>query len=425
MIWTAIAALALLAAINRHIGRTFLYPPAMFAATWAAFLTLLWSAGDRFFPVSNATLLLFLTGAIAVSVGGMLTLYWNHLSPRSRVAPASEASAVAGRRLTWLLIALALALPVFARYIRELVIGARGTFWVALREQMVLSYEEQGRFHVLDNLVYLAAIAAMVACWEEDGSRKGRIRMYAAVVLALTYQVATAGRGGAVALLITLFAIRWLKRGKPSWTAIVVSTALVLVLFFSLAWFLRKGDIVAKDTVMDNAGALYDGFLLYAVGPIVAFDQATQHPGTVAPTQSLSRPFLEIANKFGARYDVPSIHAEFVMVGRIGNTNAYSMYFSYVPDFGVAGSFVLLVVIGMLTTWVFLQANRWRPVAVMLFGYFAASIALSPYAEYFYVALNFIAKIALVSFLLYFRPRRVPHALRPAAGTPLPLRGYP
>jgi oligosaccharide repeat unit polymerase len=401
-------ALAALTGLNWYLGKTFLYPPATFAGAWLFYLSLYAVAGNRFLPISERSLLFFLAGAVMMTLGGFLASFGYHLFGRADVKPRAPQRSAMGWPLSALVVLLVAAFPFYVRYVLDLVAsGPSGDFWFILRNQMISSYEGDAanQFHGIDNLVTLAAIVAMIACWEEDGSAKCRIRMYASALVGVLYQLGIASRSGAVSLLLALFAIRWLKKGKPSRVAIVAFVSTMLIVVFAMAWLLQKGDIDKKEAFVDNIGGLYDSFLLYAAGPPVAFDKMISDPTGVPPTLSVSQPLLLFANKFGARFETPPSVPEFTTIGRIGNQNAYTMYFSYVPEFGFAGALLLMVVLGAATTVVFISARHGNGTAAVLCGFFFASAILSAFAEYYLLALNFIVKIALLTWLLYLWER--------------------
>ncbi len=89
---TVVAFLALTLA-NRVIGRSMLYPPAVFTAAWTGYLSWLALLGDRFFPLSAETLGIFLAGAVALSLGGLATSLLKRqgrpVSPRPVGRPSS------------------------------------------------------------------------------------------------------------------------------------------------------------------------------------------------------------------------------------------------------------------------------------------------------------------------------------------------
>src|SRR5437667_182965 len=73
----AAAALAGLATGCWGIRRSFLYPPTVFAVVWAAALCWLWLAGDAYWTISDATRLIYVSGAFSFAAGGLVaSLVW-------------------------------------------------------------------------------------------------------------------------------------------------------------------------------------------------------------------------------------------------------------------------------------------------------------------------------------------------------------
>ena len=71
---TAALLLAVLAALNRRIAGSWLYPPAFFTAYWSVLLIALYASGDMFYPISLATVVLLFVGKLAFSLGGLVVL---------------------------------------------------------------------------------------------------------------------------------------------------------------------------------------------------------------------------------------------------------------------------------------------------------------------------------------------------------------
>ena len=75
MALTAALLLAVLAAINRRIAGSWLYPPALLSAYWSVLLFALYASGDMFYPISLATVMLLFVGKLAFSLGGLVVLF--------------------------------------------------------------------------------------------------------------------------------------------------------------------------------------------------------------------------------------------------------------------------------------------------------------------------------------------------------------
>lgn len=84
----ALASLAL-TAWNLQIGRSLLYPPALFCAAWAGYMAATFLAGDTFLPVSADTSLPSPAGVIATRAGSAAVL----LPAAARTAPPVDQTA--------------------------------------------------------------------------------------------------------------------------------------------------------------------------------------------------------------------------------------------------------------------------------------------------------------------------------------------
>ena len=81
--------------------------------------------------------------------------------------------------------------------------------------------------------------------------------------------------------------------------------------------------------------------------------------------------------------------------------NIYTIYFSYFPQFGTAGSLGMMFLLGAGVTFAYLKALTGGPQAIMIFGILFYAVPLSGYAEYYFMNLNFLGKMVLLSFVCY------------------------
>jgi oligosaccharide repeat unit polymerase len=190
----------------------------------------------------------------------------------------------------------------------------------------------------------------------------------------------------------------------------------VFVLIFSgLGILVRKGEARPEASLTENVPALVDGFLWYSLGGIVAFDTVLHEPTRVPPTQSVFRPILVAGSKLGLRHSVPQLHAEYVPIGPGKDMNIYTMYFSYVPEFGVAGTMLVMFVLGAAITAVYWWARKGNTIATLMFSVLFAGIVLSAFAENLVSTMNFTAKLLIFAWALYA------WAGRPTASRPSPI----
>ena len=128
--------------------------------------------------------------------------------------------------------------------------GQNDTFWVALRGALIEeSTEAISGFSVMDNVVVLADLTVILAWYHRDTERW---RAWAAFAFFIVYNVLTAGRAGFVFILLCLFTIEILKRGKVPWRAVVVFALVFAITFFGLAVLVRKAGANPDASFSEN-----------------------------------------------------------------------------------------------------------------------------------------------------------------------------
>jgi oligosaccharide repeat unit polymerase len=393
----AIACLALFAGISLYIERSLVYPPFAMAGCWAVFLGLHAVSRSLMFPIHEETLFFFVVGALAFCVGGLLIHFFCH----PRHGTAQYDSARVKTVLSVLLIILCIAFPFYVRFITDLVVDvASGNWWGVLKQQLI---EEHTRalsgFSLMDNMVVLADITVLIA-WYHRGTEKWRAGL--AFAFFLIYNLPTAARAGFVFVLLSLFTIEVLRQRKIPWRPLIALGLVCVIAFFGIAILVGSAGASASQSLSENAPALVEGFQIYAVGSLVAFDNLYEHPSAIPPTQDIGRNFKILANKIGFRTEIPDLNAEFSPVGTYGtNTNAYTIYFTYFPQLGTLGSVAMMLLLGAVVTWAYLKAVGGGPQAVILFSTLFYGIPLSGFAEYYFNNLNFLAKLFLATCLCY------------------------
>lgn len=408
---------------NRLWGGSWLYPPAVFTALWCGLLAglagvyFLEPAGLHFFPLSIGGLALYGAGGLAFSMGG---LFARGMAGRA-TSEARDARRRAFARLVLdvCLLLLAAGLPLYLRRLQSLAsVTGIENFFYAVRVYMVhYSSDDLSRsVSLLDNLLPLANFVALALQIENDGSWKRRLRFLAGFGLAMAYGVATGSRAGILPVLVGSVAIA-LYRGRRLRPSIIAAGAMTFVaVFVSIALALR-----GPSSLEELPGAALEkelrGLSVYALGGLVAFDQTLQHPGLVDPAHhSISRIFLQALNKVGGRFELPSLHAEYVYVTSEEDvTNVYTCYFPYYGDFGWYGILLIPMLVGWALSWAYYFARAGEPVALLLSGLFVSPILMSGFAELFFYGLNLFAKALLFALVLYHLPI--------GARRPAPARG--
>ena len=398
----AITCLLLFAGISRCLERSLLYPPFAMAGCWALLL-FLHACSGLLLPLHEETLCFYVAGAVAFCLGGFVVHFFY---PPGRASVAYDRSRVRNI-LTIFLLILTVGFPSYLSFITGLVgdwgsgsLWASGGFWVILRQRLIEEQAEAlGGFSGMDNLVVIADVTALIAWYHRDTEKW---RAGAAFAFFLAYNLLTAGRAGFVSILLALFAIEVIRRRRVPWRPMVALALVFVVAFFGLALLVGKAGANTNDSLSESAPVLIDGLELYAVGSLVAFDHLYLHPGTIPPTQNIDRNFRILAGKFGFRSEVPYLHADFRTVGAAGiGTNTYTIYFTYFPQLGTAGSLAMMLLLGVMVTGAYCRAAGGEPQAVILFATLFYGIPLSGYSENYFLNLNFLTKMALVLACCY------------------------
>lgn len=386
-----------MAAVNYCIGRRVFYPPVIFSLVWAADLMLISLAGTFFYPISGKTLAIVLFGCSAFSLGGALAF----LMP-IKPTPAIYDSRASSRILNCLLGITVIGLPIVYRWATGFVGGTELSAIWAIRNAMVAmgnSGDIESSFHL--NLITLSLAVATLACYEDGRKRKILALLTGTLMILLTgsrYSIAT--------LMFSVFFLDWLRRGRIRWRLIITSMVAFVVFFGVLAVYLGHGDTSTNASPAENITPALRLIASYAGGGLAAFDRVVRDPGIVPHTWQIDRAVLLVLNKFGAKFDVPVIHAEYVAIGENGLvTNVYTMYFAYY-DWGPAGMMLLTGFVGFFTTWLFRHALNGHRIAAILCSYFVAECVLSIFNENFFLGLNYIVRLTAISWLVYSLPIR-------------------
>ena len=170
---TAALLLAVLAALNRRIAGSWLYPPAFFTAYWSVLLIALYASGDMFYPISLATVVLLFVGKLAFSLGGLVVLITLSRSSWSLLPDPDPRRKLAVRVfLDCGILLLLAALPFYWALVQN---ASKKSgmidFWVGVRCQAseVTDGKEFGEF---DYIMAFSNVLTLIALNEFDGKRQ-------------------------------------------------------------------------------------------------------------------------------------------------------------------------------------------------------------------------------------------------------------
>jgi oligosaccharide repeat unit polymerase len=396
MLLITIFVISLIAVLNYRFGIRFLYPPVVFCSVWAADLAVVWLCNGLFYPISYRTLMIFLVGCVAFSFGALLaTLTFKRIKNRSYDIKASN------RMLNALLLIVLVAVPLIYHWISSIAADFPGTnFFVSAYTAMNVVFDAGEQSVFIINLISLSSVVALVCVCERDKHGK---RAILAIALAIFILTMTGTRSGLVIMIFAAICIEWMRSGKLQLKFLMPIAVVLLVVVSGLAIFIHKGDATESASLTDNLVPVVQGLAVYAAGGPPAFSQVVEKPTTIEHNWRVSTFFLAWANRFGAHYKIPPIHAEYVTVGPDQLYNVYSMYFAYL-DWGYAGMASLVGLVGFTVTMTYFRALTGNRFALLLYGYFFAGMVLSPYAEYFFLGLSSILKLFEIYWIIFRLP---------------------
>src|SRR5713101_8222167 len=300
MLFLTISALSALALVNYRIGgKALFYPPVVLCSVWAADLVLVWLAGDFFYPLSPETLVIFLCGCLVFSLGSWLVFLWPQGNP-AKIHPLPKSS---NWILNLLVLVIVVAVPFCYRWITGFSSEYSSNLLLAARAALLDPASEVGTGPIVfSNLASLSMMVAMIVFYEYE---RGKKRSWIAIVSALTLNLLTGGRSGIVALVSALVCIDWTRTRRIRWKLLVAMFLIFVISFSVIAIYGLKGEARPDAPLSENIVPVVQGFVLYAAGGLIAFDQVMREPDIIPHNWNINRFFLQTMNKLGARFEVP------------------------------------------------------------------------------------------------------------------------
>jgi len=403
MLLLTVLILSLLAVVNYRIGnRKLLYPPVVFCSIWAADLVLVLLAGEFFYAISAKTLAILTLGCLCFSFGSLIACLLPLANPHeTRNLNASN------RIINCLLFLMFCSLPLVYHWISSIAESfSASNFFLSAYRALNAAYEYGEQSIIVGNLITLAPTVAMICICERVEHGKRALFSY---FLAFGITAMTGGRGAMVTMILGLISIEWMRTRKLSLKIIAPALTALLIGVCALAILVHKGEATEEMSISENIKPVAEGLVTYAAGGIPAFSQVVEQPAVIAHNWQIYNPALLILNHLGAHFDVPGTHAEFLAIGPNGSTtNVYTIYFAYI-DFGWPVVMLFICGIGFVVGIVYMHALSGHKIATVLYSYLFTSMLLSPFADFFFMGLNYSSKLIAVSWIVYALPVRWLH----------------
>ena len=385
--------------------RSAIAPSSLLTIVWLFGIVGLLLSGETFYLISVETLFIYFFGAFCFSIGDRLgQLFALGFKAQTRLNQQRGGDFKDERFVVYVLIlaALIVSLP---SYMRSVVEGS-GLDAGATLAQVRYANVEQGigdrSFSLLRNFQLIAGFLAAAIYCERYSTPLRQGVLVISIIVAIVYGTAHGTKMSAVALFLILFFIRGILVGSVDWRATLLSAGLA-VLAFSAGLFLINLSYTYdyEDIGFEVFSDIFALMQNYALGGLVAFDNIVEDSDVIESVHGLTRPFLELANALGASFDIPSIHAQFLSISPVQDTNTYTIYFTYYKDVGLLLAGALMLILGFFLGWNFIKAKAGNLIHIQLFAIFSVAIIFSVQSEKFVSGLSGHLKAIIFFFTIY------------------------
>ena len=396
--------------LNYCVHRSVLYPPFIFCSMWLFDLVVLRSGIIEVDPVHNNTLAIVAAGAASFSAGGLLARLTPRKLFRIDLFPSeSKERPIFFRNL--ILIILLCGLPILIHETLRLgQLGGGSGFNLLAQARVALNEAAdngESQSFVMNWFTWIAILSSMLLATE-----KRDLRFWTVAVIALIGCIVSTGRTNLLLLIAGLSAIHLLQTNRESlFNAMRLlrwPIALFVMLYIALI-FTNKNTEEMSGGIADIA--LYFVFS-YIAGPLAAFDRVVQHPADFMRTTSHTFQFpLHLAAALHlTSFTAPPKLDSFVFVPF--PTNVYTVFKFYFLELGIAGTVLVLFLIGLFHSLLYLKAKEGGRMSLYLFGVFIYSVLMVIFDDNYY---NIGEHLRVIAFgLFYFRIGSIPFRLFPA-----------
>ena len=346
----------LLLLINR-VEKSFLFPPFIFNGIWfiVLFVYILVKIADpqEMDTLRSNTLLFIGFANISFTAGGLYLLINYRKKPVKNTYSPSKVPAILGDTIL-LISVLTLILLFFKARNMASEIEAQN-FFIALRHQLTnlrLDYGILGYFLVFG---LFASLYRFMTFDNLSGiSLKNKFKLITSFIISIGFLILSTGRTYFFFYFITLFIIIYFK-GELKRKYIRIFFFMFFFLFILVGIVLSKGGSLTYS-LSENISSSITHILAYLNGPLLAFDRFLNSDFTHTYGENTFRFFFALLYKLNIISREPvDIVKEYLFVPY--PTNVYTVFYTYVMDFGRLGTIFLIFLFGMLNSWLFYKSK--------------------------------------------------------------------
>jgi len=344
---------------NYSLNNELFYPPALFTLLWsfilAACVIFTWVHPGDVYLIDASSLVVFLTGEILFTAGGLLAL-----NRTSKAAPVRHKPIIRYSLDKYLFAVLLAVLPYYLYKINSIINASSikdGSIFIILRYELSIEQVDIGPVKYI-NSVALFAFGVLLYRFgftgQQSFSLKEKIYKYTFYALVFTYAVLSSGRTYLLFLLCMYVGSKAIQQ-RIRFYHYLAMLVLVLVVFAAFATLLNKGGN-ADLSFAENIASIAETIVVYLLGGVYAFNSVMQAGFTLDYGENTFRFFIALFNSAGLTGVKPK---ELVMdfVNTPVWSNVYAVYYPYIKDFWYFGLLFMLL-FGFVHTWLYCKAKQ-------------------------------------------------------------------
>lgn|GEM_PF-4319676 len=388
----------------------YLHPAVVWSAMWGISLLVLAAVQEMYtIIVTSAALCMFLYGTVFLVLGSYLAqkvlnrYEWNVLTESQLNLKRLDII------ITALVVIIIIGFPFFYDTVVQWAQSQGEEFQMSdpdafakIRNGFLASETENAQnLSFAYNLEPISIIVALMAMVHTSGHWWRGARAIVALATTLGYNFLTGGRSGAMFILVSAMYMKLITSKKIPIKFIAIMLAIMFFFFAAIDIVLQKGTTDRDKTLAENLPSIVRSFSDYYISGLLAFSDYFEHPERFEPNWHIDFIFRNALIKLGFDLPVVSQHQQFINISERGDTNVYTIYYCYYPDYGWIGTAILMTLDGVVLTWLFVNARKGSCFSLVLLSFLMRGVVFSVYTESFWRNLNFLGKTAVLAIIVY------------------------
>jgi oligosaccharide repeat unit polymerase len=373
----------LLVISNYRVHHSVLYPPFIFCSMWLLDLVVVRSGLVDLDPVHGNTLAIVAAGAVAFSVGGLLANFAPRGMLQMHLFPSRPGWTPELLRKT-VMIVLLCGLPLMLYHTWQL--GRSQGSGLNILMQARLAIVEEVRDEQPSVAIVLASTFTSIATLASllMATEKRDRTFWVVTAVAFIGCILGTGRVELLGLISGLSTILLLRKREESFVTALRFLRWPIALFVTLYIGLIFTNKYTETMTGGVTGIASVIVLSYIACPLAAFDRVVQQPADfmMASSHTFKFPLRIAAALHLTNYTSPPLLDSFVLVPF--PTNVYTVFKYYFLELGLAGTLLILFIIGMFHSLLYLKAKQGGRFSTYLFAFSIFSVLMVIFDDWYY-----------------------------------------